>query len=539
MAFASEMAAPSFRRVFAAAASPAASGLPQYSEDSPLHFHASSAHDDGVGVFCTGLNQFEVQVMIGGQRTRIPGFPSIATATEACRRMQDGMSPSPVAGAPELPRAPKPEPAPKPAPLPAPEPARAPQAAPTKRYKGVRPRLNGDFHAVLYVPGAKKGISCGTFATAEEAADAYDDAVRKAGGKVVNTPLHPDEVRAVSWRGMRKEKCAAELAPAPAAARDAPAAEPNKRKRGRPRKVIREDGAAAAVAADDATPAQLAAAAAAQFRGVTAISGGGGFFAWLSYCNTDGGLMRRMLGAFGTAEEAARAVDAAARRHSQLEQLNFPTPEELARMGRQTRSSPHQQTGRLAERKTLEDDGVDEDDEEEDEDDWQPRSTPRSTPRGTPRGTPRRRVQSPGQARRDADALAAPEQVESPRAEVPEAPAAPTPTPSQSQPVTPDPLALVVIEAPAPEAPLPPQQQQPKDEVVAFLRGIAPPLRCLDAAVAAAPGSGVTMRQLRQLPLLRHSTMVAACVDRVAAALRIDHAGDMLDLMVALDRLGP
>ena len=517
--FAPHMAATPFRRGFGTAASPAASPLPQYSEDSPLPFYASSAYTDGVGVFCTGPNQFEVIVRIRGQLARVPGFSSIATATEAFRRMQNGMSRSPVADAPELSRAPKPAPEPvpelQPAHVPAPEPACAHGAPPVKHYKGVYPQAKGTFTAAFRHNGKLKGL--GSFPTPALAASAYDDAVRSIGGKTVNTPRCPGEIQAVP---MHRKNAAA---PKPAPAGAVPDAQANKRKRGRPRKVIREDGAAvpaspaAAAAAVAATPSQLAAAAA-QFRGVTAISGGSGFFAWLSFCNADGSLIRKMLGAFGTAEEAAVAVDVAARRHSQLEQLNFPTTEELARMDRQTRST-HHQAGRYIERKMP-----DVADESEDED---------VDP--APRGMPRRRMQSPTQARRNAnapDALA--QAVSSP----PEEPEAPPPPPPQPPPVTPDPLALLAPEAPATEA-SPPPQYQPNDDVVAFLCSISPPLRCLAAAVSAAPGSGVSMRQLHQLALLRNSALLAAYFDNVAASLNINGTGDRLDLMAALDRLGP
>ena len=515
------MTATPFRRGFGTAASPAASPLPQYSEDSPLPFYASSAYTDGVGVFCTGPDQFDVIVRIRGQLARVPGFSSIATATEAFRRMQNGMSRSPVAGAPELSRAPKPAPAPvpelKPAHVPAPEPACAHGAPPVKHYKGVYPQANGTFTAAFTHNGKLKGL--GTFPTPALAASAYDDAVRSIGGKAVNTPRCPGEIQAVP----RHRKNAAANKPTPAGA--VPDAQPNKRKRGRPRKVIREDGAAvpaSPAAAAAAMPSQLAAAAA-QFRGVTAISGGSGFFAWLSFCNADGSLIRKMLGAFGTAEEAALAVDIAARRHSQLEQLNFPTTEELARMGRQTRST-HRQAGRYVERKMPEV-------AESEDEDVDP----------APRGMPRRRMQSPAQARRDAVAPGALAQAVSPPPEAPEAPEepdAPAPPPAQSPPVTPDPLALLALEAPAPEAP-PPPQYQPNEDVIAFLRSISPPLRCLAAAVAAAPGSGVSMRQLHQLALLRNSALLAAYFDNVAASLNINGTCDRLDLMAALDRLGP
>ena len=91
--------------------------------------------------------------------------------------------------------------------------------------------------------------------------------------------------------------------------------------------------------------------------------------------------------------------------------------------------------------------------------------------------------------------------------------AAPAPAPSpaqqpQASPVTPDALTLL---APAPEPPAPPAPSPlacavPGDDVIAFLRRIDPPLRGLAAALAAAPGSGVSMRQLRALPKMHSLT---------------------------------
>ena len=253
--------------------------------------------------------------------------------------------------------------------------------------------------------------------------------MRRAGGKVVNTPRRHGEIQA---------ECSQHTTPS--------------KKRGRPRKVIDEDGAAAA------------------------------------------------------ASPAAAAGNVAERRSSPKQplHLNFPTAVE-----RQTRSTSHLQAGRQMERKMLErdDDGTSEEEEEGDYD-------------RPPLEKSYRVTESPALARRGADVMA---QAASPPPEAPPAPT-PAPAPLQSQP------------PPPPSA----SQLQQDDDVVVFLRNISPPLRCLDAAVAAVPGSGVSMRQLRQLPLMLHSTVAAAYIDRVAKALHIEDGGDKLDLLLALDRLaGP
>ena len=110
--------------------------------------------------------------------------------------------------------------------------------------------------------------------------------------------------------------------------------------------------------------------------------------------------------------------------------------------------------------------------------------------------------------------------------------------------MTPDPLTLAApapgtTAAPPPPA-LPSQQQLSADvSVVAFLRGITPPLVCLDAAVAAAASSGVSMHHLRQLQQYKYSKLAAASLDVLAVALRIDNTGDQMALAAAVDRLAP
>jgi hypothetical protein len=78
--------------------------------------------------------------------------------------------------------------------------------------------------------------------------------------------------------------------------------------------------------------------------------------------------------------------------------------------------------------------------------------------------------------------------------------------------------------------------------VAAFLRGIMPPLSCLDAALAALPSSGISMAHLEAIAA--HVTSVASptallsmLVDGTVAALRIDAPGDRMAFMAALMRL--
>ena len=398
-----------------------------------------------------------------------------------------------------------------------------------------------------------------------------------------------------------------------------------------------------------------------QQRAVTPIAGGG-FHAFLSYVDEDRRKMRAMLGAFGTAAEAARAVDAAQRNlPPQLQPLHVPKPEEW------TRTTPQ------AEREQDDDDDVD-DGRSGSDDDWysgdhhessdeEAEAAPASpgglgvsasddaakahaagaesgaaaapaSPRGprlwgkptpaasapaavntryraahggrgmpptwvkpawaqsyagwgknwrkfvrfggpeayaravaeraargeasdgdehdgddaglTPHATGAAAARAPAAQAPPATAKAVPTGCRTPRrrAETPAAsmpPAAPLPAaaPSPSLPpvMPPGPLAAhAAKEASAPQPPQPPPNGDVA-AVTAFLRSIAPPLRGLDAAVAAVPGSGLSMRHLRQLPRLTHSAMAAACFDLVAAKLRVDHTGDKVSLLAALDRL--
>jgi hypothetical protein len=455
------------------------------------------------------------------------------------------------------------------------EDAEAPAPAPV--YKGVYPLANGKFNVQCCIRG--KVIYLGYFNSIDEAADAYDTAIRRNGGNVVNKPRRPGEIKAVA--GQRKaggraapQKAAkpakpkpapplalpaAPPAPAPAAlpalapaAGEAPAAELNKRKRGRPRKIPQLEAAAAPIAG-------AAGSAAPQFHGVTPIAGGNGFFSVLTRTDPAGGVMRTLLGSFESAEAAARTHDDEVRRLNppQLDVLNFPTSAERARMGGQTRATPRR-------KRAAAEIAAEEEEEAEEADDWQP---PPSV---------RRRLDSPARQpatrrspRSGSDALNTLAQAASPAAVSPGAVppgmaslaaaspaavspgavsppplyAAPAPAPAQqlqASPVTPDALTLL---APAPEAPLAPPAPSPLacavpgDDVIAFLRRIDPPLRGLAAALAAAPGSGLSMRQLRALPKMHSLTAAMMNLQRVAAMLHISDERDKLDLMTALDQL--
>ena len=74
----------------------------------------------------------------------------------------------------------------------------------------------------------------------------------------------------------------------------------------------------------------------------------------------------------------------------------------------------------------------------------------------------------------------------------------------------------------------------------AFLRGICPPLTCLDAALTALPYSGLTIELLRQVSRVDDNTPPAAHLSRidiVCAGLGVEQPADKLRLAIALDEL--
>ena len=94
------------------------------------------------------------------------------------------------------PKAETPPPPPPPAPAPPPPPPPSPPVKKEERlYKGVAQSSTHRFSATITAYNKKTPL--GTFASAKEAADAYDARVRQMGGRVVNTPLLPGELQAV------------------------------------------------------------------------------------------------------------------------------------------------------------------------------------------------------------------------------------------------------------------------------------------------------------------------------------------------------
>ena len=104
-------------------------------------------------------------------------------------------------------------------------------------------------------------------------------------------------------------------------------------------------------------------------------------------------------------------------------------------------------------------------------------------------------------------------------------------------------------EKPAPARPAAPHAAAPQpatagaadgDAAAAFLRGISPPLTCLDAALAELPRSGITAALLRHVALSNAGASPAARETRVnmlAGGLKIALPGDNLMLSIALDEL--
>lgn len=91
-------------------------------------------------------------------------------------------------------------------------------AAP-RRFRGVHKSVNGRYTAKSFSRGTSRHL--GTFHSAEEAARAYDAAVRAAGGRTVNFVLHAGEEQAKPRQNPLNRKgqpALLRVAPAPAAA---------------------------------------------------------------------------------------------------------------------------------------------------------------------------------------------------------------------------------------------------------------------------------------------------------------------------------
>lgn len=197
------------------------------------------------------------------------------------------------------------------APSPAAAHATAP-AQPHRRFKGVWPCGGGKFAACFTPPGGGQTQLGRGFASAEEAAAAFDAATRQHGGRVVNTLAYPGEVQAVpgeasSITEARAAKGKAHHAP------KAPKMEEEGGAAGAGAGGAAAAAAPAAHAAGEATPPPPAAAkagyrTATHFKGVWRSRSG----SFRRDCTIG---ERSVCGeVFATAKEAAHAWDAACRR---------------------------------------------------------------------------------------------------------------------------------------------------------------------------------------------------------------------------------
>ena len=188
--------------------------------------------------------------------------------------------------------------------------AAAQPGQPHRRFKGVWPCGGGRFAACFTPPGGGQTQLGRGFASAEEAAAAFDAATRQHGGRVVNTPATPGEIQAVPGEASSVTEARA----AKGKAHHAPKAPKMEEEGG----AAGAGGAAAAAApaahaAGEATPPP-AAAAKAGYRTATHFKG-----VWRS---RSGSFRRdRTIGersvcgeVFATAKEAAHEWDAACRR---------------------------------------------------------------------------------------------------------------------------------------------------------------------------------------------------------------------------------
>jgi hypothetical protein len=110
--------------------------------------------------------------------------------------------------------------------------------------------------------------------------------------------------------------------------------------------------------------------------------------------------------------------------------------------------------------------------------------------------------------------------------------------PPPAAPAVPEPSPAVHAPPPAAPAPAPPAAAENSKlaAIAAFLRGIQPPLEQLDAALAALPGSGVTMARLASFAASSERAML---VDSAAASLRLELPFDRLAVLHALLALPP
>jgi hypothetical protein len=456
----------------------------------------------------------------------------------------DAPAPAPHAGAPPAPaataRAPAPHaPAAPHAQQPQPQPRSSGAAAP--REEALPPPPRRKYKGVTLIGQLFRGgysvhrhfEQLGMWRTAEEAARAYDDVMRALGRRVVNFPRRgTDEVQAVAHEKdaltlMRAERQRGAAGVAGAATPDVPprararsALNSQARSNGAaapPRRVsagaaaAHHDGAGAAPAStsDDGGAVGAAAARApppVRYCGVWRERRKSGLVVFLAELPL-GNRTYASLGCFGSAEAAARVVDAEARRRGLLRRLNFPaTAAEHAAVAA-----------------------------------WMAR----------PQVTLARNYKRHADAGDDAGGAPAPV---AKRTRAHAAPAAPAPA-AAPPPATPAPHAGAAAFAAAHHGgghdrgggagdASDDDADADVSQLASFLRGIAPPLRNLPAVLAAARSSGITLPELLQTAAMAspsHPSFPQMALGVATSALCIDAAaGDDRSFVAALlARLAP
>jgi hypothetical protein len=440
-------------------------------------------------------------------------------------------------------------------------------AAPTKQYKGITRVATGMFRAQCCVNA--NNVSLGFHDTAEAAARAYDAAVRAQGRRVVNFPrAGTDEVQAVAnqidhvtlqlAQQQSSQRAAAKPARMGPASRHPPsaraktaqraggsnaagAAQPPAPPLARGRYTVRQraavGGAGAAAednkqaphheAGDGAAPPPVAQAPIC-FRGVRCIPSAGGVNFTADLYISDKRSVVSVGRHFRTAEDAARAIDAEARRRGMLRLLNFPaTDAERAAVARYmenpsaaaaaTRRAEQQANAAAAAKKCV-----------------RPLKKRREDAHDDAGG---------GGGGAGASGAAAPVS-RAKRARTEDACGAAAPLGAQHETVA-LPVSSHIAAAAPPAAPAANQAgaggaagAQHSDAAVSqlasFLRGITPPLSNLPTVLDAARRSGITLAHLASLAASSPSASQQLALDIATSALRIGAPGDQLAFALAL-----
>ena len=509
-----------------------------------------------VGVEQLSFDNFAFIAPMNGRDMRVAGFNTAAAAADGydeCMRVQKcpfvntpkhpgEMQAVPVrrAGDGEL-ISPQPEAQKKPVSPPvaaaAPAVAAAAPAAP-RLFKGVTQNGRYSFLAIAQLgDGVQKRL--GSYGSAEAAARAYDAKMREHKRHVVNFPQLPGEIQAVYGEleqvtlarhakdpnrvvnPVRRTHGPRPAAPAPSATLSTPPAATLLLSPPAP-------AAAAAVAAAPAPAPPLPSPPAAvedtrQYKGVSQSS---------KYRYGAFGRLKEALGHYDTAKEAADAYDVYARKTSGglSPVVNTPLhPGEIQAVPGEADEVTRRHGAFDAARG-----------------DAQPlRASRRAAGLPAPKDalalTPKKRKPSDeapedagagGYATDDDDdaAAAAPAEPEPERMPAPKVPL-PAPVPPAPQQA----LALAPM-APAPAAAIVMAAGGDDDDLVAFLRGISPPLADIDRVAATAAGSGVQMSQLRDA-VRSPPAEGASRVNLAADILGIRRGADKLILLKALWQL--